>query len=128
MTLQKYTAKQTTPGEEPFTVTLPAEVSVKVDANKQVSFIIHAEESGSVKLPPLAAALLAADGETLFASADSRTLGSNQPHFTTVGKPKHTASNLDKEIDPQIVRYTLVAIGESAGGAGRKVSLTVRHA
>lgn len=104
---------------------LPLEIAVPLAASKQIGFKVIAEESGG-KLPRLAANLVDAASNTLYESADSRLFGSDQPHFVTVGKPKHTASNTDKEIDAQTVKYRIVSLDPS--DTDHAIVIGVQHA
>lgn len=126
MKFNQFQTKETS-GEEQFSGRLPMEITAKVDANKQIQFLIHAEKSGNTKLPKMAAILVDAAGNTLFESTE-RTLASNNPHFTTVGLPKRTNTNTDKEITPQLVKYRIVSLDPEEGTAGHTLVVGVRHA
>lgn len=76
----------------------------------------------------MAANLKDAKGGTLFETADSRTLGSDNPHFVTVGKPKTTSSNTDKEIDPQVVTYRIVSLDPDSSATGHPIVVGIQHA
>lgn len=114
------------PGEHILEVTLPAAVKFTVAANSHQQFNIHVEKSGNKKLPPLAAALVDSKEEVIASTADGRTLGSNQPHFVTIGLPKTTPSKTDFEVPAGDYEYRLVSLGTGGVGTGdTKVSVGI---